>query len=726
MAEISIRDGLDAQIVSANPHGTNGLGRYFTGTSGVLLAGTDVAGQLRTPLLMANAGESGLAVNWKEKVGLGQRGPALTIEAGSRAVIGVLNRGGMEVFDTTFIGKPVTVAPGSALVSFAVRPSLSLGITQQIGALSFGFAAGTETEIASFHPFDLAATPPVSVADAVRTVLESFVVPNTADDLRQMRTLPENTMASVSGHGELQIGASVNVAAAFNPLASVDTLPRLGKLTVTGAATATAGVKATLSGDFQIRVQKMKDAKVRLSYHKVAGRQLDVSFAAAAGLGVTLGERDLLGMLFDGPGGISGAGREDLVQGGITSQQLDRVVDAMKAGVSRRIELSIAASFSSSRTNDAAFLYEIDLDALDAIGAAALDSALSGDLTKLNALEGDAPSHGVTTLASRTQEVRKKKIAWRINLVGIVNIMSMSELVKTASIAHDEDSGDVVILDKVTSDRVGAITTGRQIRKLLYESTMMSLSYRAIGFDTTPDMDIAQTFFFFDRSANRQRLSDYLDAVEALGFDERDARQQLGSQDDFGKSSLLLETSYDNAASQRVFGPPAGGDPRTFYESLGRDALQSLVRPGDPDAYRRGPLVDHAMWKAMKDAGQPNFRHILPPPITGGPDAAIRLGVVEADYTVIVWWAGAMAKAAEKLAEMRTFLNGRTPASLEKDAKFVARRDDLSETIAKAIRSNKASFDDPWGLVALHRAAGGATATAATLISPKLTLFLPE
>ena len=128
----------------------------------------------------------------------------------------------------------------------------------------------------------------------------------------------------------------------------------------------------------------------------------------------------------------------------------------------------------------------------------------------------------------------------------------------------------------------------------------------------------------------------------------------------------------------------------------------------------------------MKDAGQPNFRHILPPPITGGPDAAIRLGVVAADYTVIVWWASAMAKAAGKLAEMRTFLNGRTPASLEEDAKFLSRRADLSEAIAKAIRSNKSSFDDPWGLVALHRAAGGATTTAATLISPKLTLFLPE
>ena len=725
MPEISITDGLDAAIVSASPHVSTGLGKYFRGTSGALLAGVDVAGQLRTTLLLANPGESGLALVWKGDVALGD-GAALTIAAGTRAVVGVLNRAGMEVFDTTFIGKPLKVPSGTAFVSFSIRPSLALGLERQAGALSFGFTAGADAEVVSFHPFSLVDDTSMTVADACRTVLEHFVVPNRADDLRQMRGLPANVLACVSGHGELQIGASMNVAAAFNPLASVDVLSKVGSLKVAGPASATVGVQAKLSGDFQIRIQKMEGAKVRLGYHKVAGRELEVSLTGSAGLGVSIGDRDVLAMLFDGPGGVSGAAREDLVQGGITAAQLDRVLAAMKAGLSRRVELAIAASIAGAATDEAAFLYEIDLDALDKVGADALDQALAGDLTRLNALESDAGSHGIETIQSRTQAIRKKKVAWRLNLVGIVNVLSMKELVKTATVTHDAESGEVVIVDKATSDRVGAITTGKQIRKLLYESTLMSLTYRATGLDVTTAFTIDQSFFFFDRSANRQRVSDYLDAVEALGLvDEATARQLLGAQDDFGKASLLLETRFDNAASERIFELPQGAAPPAVYERIGREALRALIKPHEADAYRRLPLGDDTLWRVMKDAGQPNFRHVLPPPITGGSDSDVRVRVVEADYTLIVWWAKAMATAAGQFTAMRAFLDGRDPQTLKKDAAFLSRRADLAKAIAKVVGSNKSSFDDPWGLVALHRAARGATSAEATVICPKFSLFLP-
>ena len=729
MPAITIRDGLNAEIVSANPHVSTGLGRYLKGQSAALLAGIDVAGQLRTPLHLANVGESGLGLGWSGDVALGESGTALTIEAGAKASVGVLNRSGMEVFGTTFIGAPMKVPPGGAFVSFTFRPTLALGLKSKVGALSFGFSAGAEADISYFHPFDLddRNAPPLSVGEACQTVLEQFVIPNTVDDLRRMRNLPENAIASVSGHGELRIGASVDLAAAFNPLASVDTIPKLGTLSVSGAAVAMVGVKAMVSGDFQIRVQKMRDAVIRLSYHKVAGRELEVSLSGAAGLGVNLGEKELLGMLFNGPGGIPGAAREDLVQGGITKAQLNRVVAAMKAGLSRKIELAIAASFSASATDEAAFLYDIDFDNLDAVGAAALDSALAGDLSELNALEDD-PSHGVRVLQSRTLSIRKRKLAWRINLVGIVNVLSMSELVRSGSVAHDEESGELVIVDKITSDRVGAITTNKQIRKLLYESALMSLTYRAIGFDkATAVLDISQSFFFFDKSANRQRVSDYLDAVRALGLIDDDGEPRLGGEDDFGKASLLLETNFDHDASVRLFEPPQGTPDSDFYETIGREALLSLIKPGEADDYRRLPLTDDALWKRMRDAGQPQFRFILPPPITGGGNReSIRVGVIESDYSVIVWWASSMAKAAERLAEMRTFLAGRDPLELDRDPMFQSVRADLEKAMVKAIKSNKSTFDDPWGMVALHLASAGKATAAATLISSKLTLFLPE
>lgn len=732
MPAISIRDGLNAEIVSANPHVSQGLGKYLKGQSAALLAGTDVVGQLRTPLHLANAGESGLGLSWSGDVSLGESGAALTIESGAKAAIGVLNKRNMEVFASTFVGEPVTVGAGRALVSFSFRPSLVVGLKKQVGALSFGFSAGGAIDIAYFHPFDLTG-PDLPLADASRTVLERFVVPNATDDLRAMRTLPDGAIAAVSGHGELRIAASVDVAAAFNPLASVDGIPRLGTLAVSSAATARVGVNAMVAGDFQIRVQKMAGAVLRLSYHKVAGREVEVSVSGAAGLGVNLGERDLLGMLFNGPGGLPGSSREDLVQGGISKAQLDRVEKAMTAGLSRRIELAIAASFSSAAVDEAAFLYEIDLDALDHEGADAVDSALSGDLSLINGIEEREAEHGIRVLRSRTRSIRTKRLTWRINLVGIVNVLKMSELVQSGSVAHDEESGEVVIVDKITKDRVGAMTTNRQIRKLLYESTMMSLTFRAIGLDATSELDIAQSFFFFDKSANRQRVSDYLDAVGALGLIGDDGHARLGDEDDFGKASLQLETSFDDKASARLFASPQGIPDRDVYERIGREALLSLVKPGESDDYRRIPLRDDALWKRMRDTGQPGFRFILPPPITGGTSEAIRVGVIESDYTVIVWWADAMAKAAELLADMRVFLKDRhdpadhrLPPELDADEEFLERRRTLEKAMVKAIRNNRSTFDDPWGLIALHRASAGTAKATAMVISPKFTLFLPE
>ena len=45
--------------------------------------------------------------------------------------------------------------------------------------------------------------------------------------------------------------------------------------------------------------------------------------------------------------------------------------------------------------------------------------------------------------------------------------------------------------------------------------------------------------------------------------------------------------------------------------------------------------------------------------------------------------------------------------------------------IAGAIAKNKSRFDDPWGLVAMFLAASAKASVNATVVSSKLTLFLP-
>jgi hypothetical protein len=726
MAAISIRDMLGVEIVSANPNVTTGFGKYLKGKPAQLLAAADVASQLRGDLAVATPGEGGFRLSLSEDVPLEGNGATLTIDAAASATLGVYNRTGMQLLENTFLGKPLNVAAGQAFVALSVRPTLTAGGNGRVGDLSFGMSVGSESEWRCYRPFDTTG-PSMRLSDAAKELLEHFVIPNDASDLKQMQQLPSGTLACISGHGQLRIAASANVVAAFNPLASVDTLPKLGKLHVSGGASASVGVAATLTGEYQIRAHKVGDATVRLGFHTLRGREFEVTLSGTAGPGVSLGERDLLAMLFKGPGGISVEHREDLVQAGITSQQLDRVVAAMKGGLSRKLEVAINARLASLREDEAAFLYDIDLDTLDGAGADAIDQALTGNLTALNALEPELPAHGITLLQSQTDVLRKKSVKWRINLLGIINVLSMSELVRTGSVLHDEESGELLITDKVTSDRVGAIVAPKHIRKLLYESTMMTLTYKASGLDVNSDLAASQSFFFFDKNANRQRLSDFLDAVVALQLiDGGSAADLLKGVDDFGKSSLVLETTFNKAACERVFQPAGGSPGRDAYESIGKRALLALVKPSDPDAYRRIPLENEALWRRLKDAGQPSFRFVLPPPITGGAEEALRVTVVAADYSVIAWWAQAMAAAMERLADMATFLAGRQPTALDKDPQFQKRRSDLEDAVTKAIRRNTATFDDPWGLVALFMASAGTAEAAASIISPKLTLFLPE
>jgi hypothetical protein len=209
-------------------------------------------------------------------------------------------------------------------------------------------------------------------------------------------------------------------------------------------------------------------------------------------------------------------------------------------------------------------------------------------------------------------------------------------------------------------------------------------------------------------------------------MDPGDIETTLARIDDFGAASLLLETTFDHAACERMF--LEGETPLTedVYEEIGKLALLALVAERDPDNYRRIPLLTADLWQRMKAAGQPSFPFILPPPITGGAASQLQVARIVADYSLIVWWAGTMAKAAEKLAEMRRFLNGRDPAALDKDKEFQRRRKDLADSLAASIQKNKSNFDDPWGLLALFMASRGAAEISALLVSPKLTLALPE
>jgi hypothetical protein len=278
------------------------------------------------------------------------------------------------------------------------------------------------------------------------------------------------------------------------------------------------------------------------------------------------------------------------------------------------------------------------------------------------------------------------------------------------------------MLDEASVKRIGAVTDRDKVRKVLHEAMVMTAAYKASGMDVNATLDSSQSFFSFDSHANRQRVSDYLDAVAGLGLmDPHDIPSTLEGIDDFGTASLLLEVAYDDAACRSMF-LDATGEPfeQGHYEIIGRQALLALISETDPDAFRRLPMRDD-LWKRMRDAGQ-NFGLVLPPPITGGASSGVRLGVVTNDYLLIVWWAEAMAKAAKSLAEIRVFLSGRDATKLTKDKTFQKLRKDFADELAETVHRNKSNFGDPWGLLALYMCAERPTSVSALMVTPKLPL----
>jgi hypothetical protein len=330
-------------------------------------------------------------------------------------------------------------------------------------------------------------------------------------------------------------------------------------------------------------------------------------------------------------------------------------------------------------------------------------------------------------IETRTGNLRQKRVRWRINLLGIVNVLSLTELVRQGTVIHDPESGELMIADEVTSKRIGALSESKSIRKAIFECAMLSSTYKASGVDVNSDLKASQSFFALDANANQQRMADFLDGVAGLGlitFADRQAKIEGIGQ--FGSSTVLLETDYDQRACETMFLDDAG-DPRpaAYYERVGRNAILSLVQPGDPEDYRRVPVDSEILWQKMKAAGQFNFRSVLPAPVTGGAQESVRVSVVIADFTLITWWADAMSTAAGQLFTMRKFLAGASAVTLKDDATFQTNRAALENAMAGVIRKNKSSFGDPWGLLAMFNAANRTAEARATVTSPKLTLFLP-
>jgi hypothetical protein len=720
MATITINDQLGVSLLTSAAGPGSGIAKYFKGQTAAFVASAELAREFAKPVRSLKADPLGLALNFAADGTFGNSGVDWMFAAGASVFVQAAQEGKPVPGDGMF-GHPITVGAGKTLVATTFSPTLSVGLSHGISDLQFGFSAGGSVAFRAGRMFDVAASPGLTLADAVQSLLSTAVVPANVLDLA---TMEEGDIASVSGSGNLKFSASFDVAQVFNPAASVNLpLKQLGKVSLQVGASLKVSAGVSLSGSYQIRVQKLADRKVRLGYYKLNDSQFQFGVAASLGISATAGRIDvvkqLMGML-----GAPEASEASVVEAGLGEAQIASLQAAVEASLNRSLAVSLAGSFATTNTRSRMFEYEFDLGAMGSEGVAALDEALQGDLSGLTA--GALPS-GVRLLSSELDEVKKKKVTWKINFLGIINVLKVSELIVHGHTLFNADTGELVVTDEVTAKKLTVVTRPleadpKKLHKMLLQSLMITAAYRASGTQVLAgNLSGSMSYFEQVASANRTKVSDFLDNFVGLELMTAAEKTAFLTGAFSGRASVFLDAAFTDADFTTMFFD-GGGQPRAqeHYELIGRTAVANLIQPRDEHDFRRKPMIagdaaSDKLWNQMSAAGQPSFPVVLPAALNHG----VRLAMITHDYTVIKWWAKSMAKAAKAVGRMKALIasTGKTAEQLQSDKKFKDLRDELNEALKDVASDALPDFLDAWGVLAMDAAAARGAALTGILVT---------
>ena len=413
---------------------------------------------------------------------LGSGVPEISVTPSAQATIRVNASPAADLFASDPFLIPTLVPANTGYVALGLQGGLGVSVSGSEGHLTFGLKQ-LQHRARYWKAFPAGAAEP-TLGAALGATLSSFVIPASVDDLE---LLASNDIATVSGEGSLKVSGGVSVSFTPNPLASVD-LP-LGAGTVAVQAGASAGLSAsfTVSGAYQIRVRRTGSGTVELSYYRRHGTLLKAALDASIGIAATLDGTDLITTLLDAVS--TDPTIDHSLLGDLTPTELATLTGAIQSGLNRSLQASLDLVLSAQRDQDAAFQYEIEPALLDAAGILAVNKALTGDLRLLTALEhlqiqpGGELARGIRLLNSILTQTRKSGVSLKLNLIGIVNYVNISQLIQHSEVLTDDVTGDVTIKETVTGNRISAITDplARQeaLRKVMFDSVLVTTSYRA-------------------------------------------------------------------------------------------------------------------------------------------------------------------------------------------------------------------------------------------------------
>ena len=671
-----------------------------------------------------------LKVGYKFQLGLAN--PEIDITPEAQVAVEVNAKAGSNLFEDDPFAVVATVPTNVAYVGMTFDGSLDLDISGTSGDLTFGFERSSEVSIGHWRAFPASGANQPTLGDAFAQTISNFVIPGDLTDLDQLQL---NDICTVSGSGSLMVSGGVQVTAIPNPLASVNLPLNAGTITVQEGAMAALTVSFMISGAYQIRARRLDGSTVELSFLKQRGTTLKTDLTASGGIAVIKGEKDLIAKML---GAIDPkTDNSQLLKGGLTDAEASELSDAIKGSIDHSLKASFDDSLSHITDDQAAFQYHIDVNAAQQDPAAnqAVTRALKGDLSHLTALESGIQADGtiapgVKMISSVFSTAVKKVASFKINLLGLVNVLSLSELVRGSKVIADPVTGDLTIADSVTGTQIQAIVEdakrAERVRKAMFESLLVTAAYKASGVVEAFNLASRSFHFALNQNTNPGVLTDYLNWMVALDLITVAEKQQLlGSISSQGFSTCLLRTELTDAQCRSMFFDAQGNlRPEAYYLDIGRRAMLALLndKVGPFDQYRYA-LLDQQWQQALETGASPQLAQVAGITSANSNYQAI-LSQLIGDVYDITWWASGMVDAGNQLQTMIQFLAGRDAASLKSDPAFDTQRGNLQKKIAKVIGSSKTRFEEPWGMVSLYWAAGSQGASA-RLVTSVITLTKP-
>lgn len=185
MATIKINDKLGATLLTAASGPGSGISKYFNGPTAGFLASAELATAFTKPISSLASDPLGFGLNFGADGTFGTSSVDWKFSAGARVAVVATQAGDTLPGDKVF-GHPIKVEAGKTFLATSFSPTLSVGLSEGIGDLQFGFSAGGSVEFRAGRSFDLAGGAGPTLAAGLQSLLETAIVPANVLDIAAM------------------------------------------------------------------------------------------------------------------------------------------------------------------------------------------------------------------------------------------------------------------------------------------------------------------------------------------------------------------------------------------------------------------------------------------------------------------------------------------------------------------------------------------------------------